>query len=101
DASITSPLVWLDTARYRALEIRLANGTGARDAQLFFLGEDGRADEAHSVRWQLAPGGEATTYTLDLAQTPGWQGVVTRLRIDPVGVGDGGQVRVEWVRLVQ
>jgi hypothetical protein len=101
DASLTSPLMRLDTSHYAAIEIRLASGTAGRDAQLFFLGEDGRADEARSLHWELGSGDDAQTYRLDLRDAPGWQGIVTRLRIDPVGVGDGGQVRVEWVRMVK
>jgi len=52
------------------------------------------------VRWTLNPGTAAVTYRIELAQLPSWQGRITRLRLDPVGVGDGGQMRVEWVRLV-
>jgi hypothetical protein len=37
---------------------------------------------------------------VQLAGQPGWQGSITRLRLDPVGVGDGGTIRVEWVRLI-
>jgi hypothetical protein len=100
DPALTSPLLQLEASRYRAIEIRMANGTAARDAQLFFAGPDGRLDEGRSVRWELAPTGDAVTYRVELAGQTGWEGVVTRLRLDPVGVGDGGEVRVEWVRLV-
>ncbi|MGB9633906.1 MAG: hypothetical protein ACPL8I_11295, partial [Chloroflexaceae bacterium] len=73
--------------------------TAARDAQLFFLDGNGRADEAHSLRWTLEPGPAAHTYRLDLRAAPGWEGVITGLRLDPVSVGDGGTVVVEWLRL--
>lgn len=101
DPSLTSPLLQIDTTNYRAITIRLANGTQAHDAQLFLIGVDGRADEARSLRWTLRPGDDMQTYTLDLQGVPGWQGVVTRLRIDPVGVGDGGEIWVQMVRLVK
>jgi hypothetical protein len=101
DAALVSPLMHLDTARYTAIEVRMANGTAARDAQIFFAGADGAIDEERSVRWSLAATNEPTTYTIPLRGTSGWEGIVTRLRFDPVGVGDGGEVRVEWVRLVR
>jgi hypothetical protein len=100
DPSLISPLLELDARRYAAIEIRLANTTRSRDAQLFFAGPDGRIDEQRSVRWTLSPTSAAETYRVDLAGQPGWAGTITRLRLDPVGVGDGGEVRVEWVRLL-
>jgi hypothetical protein len=78
----------------------MANGTAARDAQLFFAGPDGAIAEQRSAHWTLDPGTAATTYRIELADLPSWQGRITRLRLDPVGVGDGGQMRVEWIRLI-
>jgi len=100
DPSLTSPLLNLDARDYQAIEIRMANGTKARDAQLFFAGTDVGISEANSVRWTLQPTGAAVTYRVELAGRPGWAGTITRLRLDPVGVGDGGAVSVEWVRLL-
>jgi hypothetical protein len=100
DPSLTSPLLELDARRFVAIEIRMANATRARDAQLFFAAPGGQIDEARSVRWTLRPTNEAETYRIDLVGQPGWEGTITRLRLDPVGLGDGGEVRVEWVRLL-
>jgi hypothetical protein len=100
DPALLSPLLTLDATKYEALEVRLANDAGARDAQLFFAGPDGRIDERRSVRWELAASDEATTYHLELRGAPGWGGTITRLRLDPVGVGGGGYVRVDFIRLV-
>jgi hypothetical protein len=101
DPALTSPLLQLEASHYQAIEIRMANGTAARDAQLFFAGPDGRINEGRSVRWELAPTGDAVTYRIELAGRAGWEGIITRLRLDPVGVGDGGEVRVEWVELIE
>jgi hypothetical protein len=100
DPALTSPLLDIGADRFAAIEIRMANGTAAHDAQLFFAGPDGAISEARSARWTLKPGPAAVTYRIELAELPGWQGRITRLRLDPVGVGDGGQMRLEWVRLV-
>lgn len=100
DPHLTSPPLRIETARVAAIELRLAATTTARDAQLFFLDEAGQVAEERSLRWELAPGAELQTYRLDLRTAPGWTGVVTGLRLDPVGVGDGGLVVVEAIRLL-
>lgn len=100
DPALTSPLLNLDASRYRAIIIQMANETGARDAQLFFSGADGQIDEVRSLRWTLEPTTDLVTYELDLRGVAGWEGIIMRLRIDPVGVGDGGAMRIEAVRLV-
>jgi hypothetical protein len=48
----------------------------------------------------LEPMADAATYRIELANQPGWRGTIAWLRLDPVGVGDGGEIWVEWVRLV-
>jgi hypothetical protein len=100
DPALISPLLKLDARRYQTIEIRMANNVQARDAQLFFAGPDGGISEAHSVRWALEATADAVTYRIELAGRPGWDGTIVRLRLDPVGVGDGHEQRVEWVRLV-
>ncbi len=100
DPSLTSPRFDVEASAYAAIEIRMANGTAARDAQLFFAGPDGGIGEERSARWTLAPTTDTVTYRIELASLPGWVGRITRLRLDPVGVGDGGEVRVEAIRLL-
>ncbi len=100
DPWLTSPLLDLQADRYEAIEIRLANGTKARDAQLFYAGPDEQITEQHSVHWTLKPTADPVTYRIDLRTAPGWSGTIMRLRLDPVGVGDGGEMTLEWVRLV-
>jgi hypothetical protein len=100
DPSLSSPPIELDAKRNTAIEIRLANATQAHDAQLFFAGSNRQFDEEHSVQWRLRPTSAAHTYRIDLAGQPGWAGTITQLRLDPVGVGDGGEMRLEWVRLL-
>lgn len=101
DAQVISPPMRLDASQYRAIEIQMATTTAARDAQFFFMDETEHTTEAHSIRWTLEPGSDVVTYRLELAGQPGWSGVITRLRLDPVGVGDGGRVRIESIRLIQ
>lgn len=100
DPQLKSPPLQIDTQRYNVIEIDLAATTQARDAQLFFYDEAGQVAEERSIHWTLQPGDEVITYRLELEGQPGWQGIVTGLRLDPVSVGDGGSVRVERVRLL-
>ncbi|RRR65817.1 MAG: DUF2723 domain-containing protein [Candidatus Viridilinea halotolerans] len=99
DPHFTSPPLWLDAAEFVGLEVRLAATTAVRDAQLFWLDEHGQVDEQRSLRWTLAPGPAMQTYRLELQGTPGWEGIITGLRLDPVGLGDGGVVVLEGMRL--
>ncbi len=100
DPQLKSPPLHIDTRRYNILEIDLAAATQDRDAQLFFYDEAGQVAEERSIRWTLPPGDAVITYRLELEGQPGWHGIVTGLRLDPVSVGDGRSVRVERVRLV-
>jgi hypothetical protein len=100
DASLTSPPLRFELAAYRAVELTLSSETEARDAQLFLLDEQGYAEEARSIRWKLIPGAQMQRYELDLSEVSD-QGVVTRLRLDPVGVGDGASVVIQSIRLLK
>ncbi len=100
DPSLTSPILQLDAGNYRAIEIRMVNMTLSRNAQLFFAGPDGSLSEAHSVRWTVRSSAQVLTYRIELAGQPGWQGIITQLRLDPVDVGDGRELRVDAIRLV-
>lgn len=101
DPALISPPLQIEAAGYRAVEIRLAATTAARDAQLFFLDATGQADEERSIRWTLEPDAEMRTYRLALRDSPGWQGIIMGLRFDPVGAGDGGEVVIASIRLVR
>ncbi len=101
DPALSSPPISLDPAGFSRVEIRMASDTAARDAQLFFLDAAGQADEAHSIRWQLEPTTEMTTYLLELSEAERPEGIITGLRLDPVGVGGGGTVVVGSIRLLR
>ncbi|NJN15350.1 MAG: hypothetical protein HC822_03155 [Oscillochloris sp.] len=99
-SGLISPPFQLDAAQLAAVELRLAAGTTARDAQIFFRDGAGQLDEARSLRFSLQPGTEAHTYRLEIPEEVRRQGLITGIRLDPVGVGDGGSVRIETIRLV-
>lgn len=108
DPQLWSPRLALDTSRYTAIEMRLA-ATAATTAtakfELFFVSEQRVVDESVAVERTLERGSEqkyaTKTYGITLEGREGWSGIVTGLRLDPIGEGDGGRVRVEWIRLVE
>ncbi len=98
DAGLRSPPMQLDPDRVAVIEVRMAASTSNREAQLFFLDGQGQASEARSIRWRLVADAEMHTYRLEVGVHPGWDGVIGGLRLDPVEVGDGGEVWVESLR---
>ncbi len=54
--------------------------------QVFFLTDtDPNWDEANSLAFDVIADGEFHDYALDLSTVGGWDGIIKRLRIDPVG----------------
>jgi hypothetical protein len=89
DPMLISPGLTLDAGRYRTLEITMRSRAAGQTAQLFYANIDGLMDNDRSLTWQLQDDDGWHTYTLDLRAAPGWQGTITRLRLDPIAVGDG------------
>lgn len=89
DPALIGPRLALATERVRVLEITLRTNAQGQTAQFFWAGPDDRFSEARSVSWPLIGDGRAHVYRIALADVPGWQGTITRLRLDPLAVGDG------------
>ncbi len=100
DPALFSPPLLIAAADVAAIEIRLAATTAARDAQLFLLDPSGQTSEERSLRFTLDQSAAMITYRLDLADLPDPPDLIGRVRFDPVGVGDGGIVIVESIRLI-
>ncbi len=103
DPMLMSPPLLLDLSNYYAVEIRMAATsvtTATAKFELFYRNEQGLVETAYAVQRTLEYGDEARTYRITLEDRPGWSGIITGLRLDPVGVGDGGYVRLEWIRLI-
>jgi hypothetical protein len=104
DPALVGPLINLDAANVRTLEITMRTTAQNEQAQLFFAGPDGIMSDQRSARWSLEADGQAHTYTVSLRDVPGWQGSIQRLRLDPVSLGDGTDATrtcVESLRFVQ
>jgi hypothetical protein len=100
DPFLLSPALAREAADVGAVEIVLDTGGLPGEGQFFWAGTDGLTDESRSLRFALRPTAGPHTYRLDLASAPTWQGAVTRLRLDPLGSGDGRLVRVLSLRLL-
>jgi hypothetical protein len=109
DPQVWSPPLRLDTARYRGIAFQLAftpppttTATLAPASfELFFLDEDGEIDPRYAVQQPLEHAAQPVSYTVVLEGRPGWLGVVTGFRLDPIGVGDGRRMRLTRVVLLR
>ncbi len=103
DPYLTSPRMDIDTSQYQGIEIRLAHKVSNREGQIFFVDQQGLAEEARSVRWELAKHSRLKTYYLDLRDQPSWTGTLAGLRIDPTtgrDHDDGEPVQIAWIKLI-
>lgn len=103
DPALVGPRLNLEATQIRAVEVTLRTAAAGETAQLFWAGPDESMTDERSVIWSLADDGASHTYTIPLADAPGWQGVITRLRLDPIAIGDGTSATrtcVESLRLV-
>lgn len=104
DPILSAPLLALDTATVQAVEITMSTAAQGQSAQLFWSGPDGIMSDEDSVRWELTGDGEPHVYSVPLRGATGWTGIVNRLRLDPIAVGDGTAATrtcIEQMRLVR
>ena len=104
DPVLLSPRLDVDGTWFRAVEVRMRTTAPNQQAQLFFAGTDGAMADEHSVRWELVADGTTQTYVVPLADVPGWISWITRLRLDPIAVGDSTDATrtcVESLRLIK
>lgn len=104
DPALVGPRLDIDAGEFKAVEVTLRTNKPNEQAQLFYADQKGAMSDANSVRWQLQGDGQSRTYTIPLKGAPGWSGWITRLRLDPVAVGDGTAATrtcVEAVRFVK
>lgn len=107
DPAFISPPMTIDTTHYHAIEIHMAASaatTATAKLELFFRDEHGLVDMTNAVERTLeradAPAYHEKTYGITLEGREGWSGRMSGFRLDPIGEGDGGHVRLEWIRLI-
>jgi hypothetical protein len=90
---------WLavDATRYSTIQINMKVSAGDT-AQLFFLTDASNTyDEIKSLRFPIQANGGYHTYSLDMSQVPGWQGLITQIRFDPTIAQ--AAVDIDYIRL--
>lgn len=88
DPQITSPITYLDCAKYSKAHIRMRampiDGTPSATGQLFWSTIDFGTCEDASVKFAVQLDGLWHDYDLDLSAHPKWRGRTDRFRFDPV-----------------
>lgn len=83
------PIINLPTAQWHAadvptVQIRAAFRTQGNTAELFFAGEDGAFMGTKRLTVVVIPDGVVRSYEVDLSSHPLYEGIITRLRFDPM-----------------
>lgn len=97
DPIMTSPPIRVSAAQFSRLVLRM-RCDGPSTGQLFWATPAAATCENNSIHLQVIGDGEFHDYTLDLAAHPGWRGLITSLRLDPVA-GPGRKFDIDSLRL--
>ena len=98
DPRLIGPFV--EVAAHAHVRVRLSSTNADTTAALYWTRLDAPAfDEARRVTFPIEDAGALAGYDVDLSAHEEWTGTVTRLRLDPVEVGDGGRVVLDRIRV--
>lgn len=103
DPIFMSPLMNVEATPFHTLEVTMRSTAAGQRGQLFYAGPDGAMSDERSVRWTIEGDGATHTYRVPLAGSAGWQGTITRMRLDPIEAGDGtpaSETCIESLRLL-
>lgn len=91
DPQVSSPRTYLPCAQYQTIEVRLrawtesGQGPEYSHGEVFWSTTRGALSQERAVGFEVALDGEWHTYSLHVANHPGWSGTLDGLRLDPVG----------------
>ena len=83
--SPTSLLISASKTPVITVRMRIKPGQGTVGQIFFITNQDSQIDETKSVVFSLFQDGTFQTYNILMSENEAWQGVVTRIRLDPVG----------------
>jgi hypothetical protein len=92
-----------DASKYRFLGIKMRSSVGGTN-QIYFATTKSPTFSDRSLSMIPVPSdGKMHFYQIDLSKSPGWQGQVTSLRIDPAnGSGEvGAELEIDWIAIYQ
>jgi 4-amino-4-deoxy-L-arabinose transferase-like glycosyltransferase len=104
DPALISPRIDVDGSWANAVQVTMRTNAQNEQAQLFFADQNGAMSDERSVRWSLSGDNQSHTYTVPLTADIGWSGWITRLRLDPIAVGDSSEATrtcIESLKLVK
>ncbi|MGF1506287.1 MAG: hypothetical protein ACFB51_14315 [Anaerolineae bacterium] len=100
DPQVSSPQLSLDASRFTQLEVDVSVSVSGLAAEIFWRTPESDYSLERSATLDLQRGRH--TYTVNLAGMPGWQGTITRLRVDPIpGDQDGVDVCLYGIALTR
>ncbi len=89
DPSLTSPVISMDSSKYKIIEIKYKNEIPNDEGMIYWESDEIGMSEATSCPFTSISDGVWHTVRLDMSHIPNWKGNITQLRIDPVTGGVG------------
>jgi hypothetical protein len=90
----------IDTSIVKKIIINMANDhLSDNHFQLFWsVDDEGLFNEDDSIWVEMKNDGGWSEYVLDLSSNSRWNGIVRRLRIDPIRYGNGAGFGIDYIR---
>jgi hypothetical protein len=100
DPQLLSPTLMIDTSIVKKIIINMANDhLSDNHFQLFWsIDNEGVFNENESIWIEMENDGEWEEYVLDLSKNINWNGIVRRIRIDPIREGNGAGFGIDYIR---
>ncbi len=101
DPSLFGPTFSMDADLGTVVEIGMSSTDSSTFGQLFWKTTgDVSFSEAKSQGFTVVNNGLMRIYSFDLRGDPDWTGTTVQLRLDPVAVGTGGDVSIDFIRIL-
>jgi hypothetical protein len=92
---LLSPIIMIDTSIVKKIIINMT----CNNFRLFWSTKsDGIFNEDHSILIQMRNDEKWSEYVLDLSNNSNWNGMIRRLRIDPLWKLDDGEFGIDYIR---
>jgi len=104
DPQVISPWISVNADQYDGIEITMANNAQSTTGRIYFVNSGGEGfSETKSVSFSTTNDGNWRPYKVRMDGKTDWQGIITRLRIDPVENGNSGYdaIGIDRVRFVK
>jgi polygalacturonase len=97
---VISPDLGVEAGYFGTIAIRMSSSNADADGRLYWKRSgDSDFSSSRSQAFTVNANGQMNSYTLDLAGNGNWTGTITQLRLDPAGIGTGGTVGIDSVRI--